>query len=367
MINNKRAAALTLAYMVISVLTTLGMAFVSGSISEANSARRYSESERAFWIAEAGMAQAYRDWAATGATGAGAAYGNGNYVIDSSALPIVVITGTYGSGQSVLQASFVRVPNPFQNSLSVGGDMSLVGILARLEVYDRTRISGNFTKSGIGAQSWFADKLEGVSQTQTTIPIPDYSDNGVTNEFADFVAFGRLAVQSYPPEEVVYIQNNGTVNIFPSSALVGKKVIFVEGSTPGAGDVNIFFDGTWRDDEDLTVISTGTISYVMPLQLQENARLSTVAWDDYNEVAIFRSQHESVTYAHDDATFIDILDWGSSTGNIIVGDDMSLLEVLTYERYYYSDRVVNGDMPPGFSLLSGSVGTPLFMDWREIS
>jgi len=212
----------------------------------------------------------------------------------------------------------------------------------------------------------------------TTIKVPDYNKNGTRDEFADFVLFGRDAVANYPSDQVVYIQNNGTVNIFPNQNLVGKKVIFVEGSSPGAGNVNIFFDGTWQEGEDLTVISTGGITYIEPLQYQEEARLSTISWDDYNEGSIFRSEHESVIYTHDDANFVDILEWGSTTGNVIANnavtdhpsdpqkDGISMLELLTYEKIYYSDRAKNGDLPPGFKLLSGASGTPKLMDWQEV-
>ncbi|MBC8436518.1 MAG: hypothetical protein H8D90_01355 [Candidatus Omnitrophica bacterium] len=165
---------------------------------------------------------------------------------------------------------------------------------------------------------------------------------------------------------MVYIQNNGTVNIFPDQSLIDKKVIFVEGSSPGTGNVHIFFDATWQEGQDLTVISTGDITYVEPLQFQADARLSTIAWEDYNEASIFRSEHESVMYAHRNGNFIDILDWGSTTGNLIVNGNVSLLEVLSYEKYYFSDRAMNGDLPPGFSRLGGSTGIPGLTDWQEL-
>ena len=364
---NKRGIALIAAYMIIAFLGVMGSAFVAASVSEGNNARRYADNESAFWIAEAGMAQAYRSWGATGNAGTGSAFGGGSYVVDTTGFPQVVVRGTCGISSSAVEATFTRIPTPFSNTLSVGHDLTLSGLLAKVDVYDRTRISGAFSKSGLGSSAYFQNKLEGVSPVQTTIPIPDYSENGTNNEFADFVAFGRKTVQNYPPEETVYVQSNGTVNIFPSSALLGKKVIFVEGTTPGAGNVNIFFDATWRKSEDLTVISTGTISYVEPLQFQEDARLSTVSWKDYNEVSIFRSEHESVIYAHENATFVDILDWGSTTGNVIINNNMSLLEVLTYEKFYYSNRSANGDMAPGFSFLGGSSGIPHLTDWRELN
>lgn len=362
---NKKGIALVLSFMIIAFLTILGSVFVSGSISESNINRRYANSTQAFWIAEAGLAQGYYNWVNSIAQPQGAVnFGNGSYTINTSSLPDVTVSATVGGVQKNIKASFVRIPLVFENTLSVGGNLSLSGLLARVEVYGKTRISGTYSRSG--AQGWFEDKQEGVSQNNTTIPIPDYNKNGTANEFSDFVLFGQKAVQSYPADEIVYIQTSGTVNIFPNRNLVGKKVIFVEGANPGEGDVNILFDATWREGEDITVISTGTITYVQPLQYQEEARLSTVSWDDYNEISIFRSQHESVVYAHDDSNFVDVLEWGSTTGNIITNDATSLREVLTYEKYYYSNRAYNGDLPPGFQWLPGNTGRPQMRDWQDL-
>ena len=363
---NSRGSALILSYMVIVVLTLLGSAYMASSISESNIARRYSDSRCAFWIAEAGLAQAYHDWVSNpNYSGATASFGGGSYTVTKNPYsPETTVTANFGSGQKVVKANFVRIPLPFENTISAGDNLSLAGLLARIEVYGKTRISGAYSKTG-GASGSFEDKQEGVPQSQTTIPIPDYNNNGIADEFGDFVEFGREAVAGYPSDEVVYIQTNGTVNIFPNQSLVGRKVIFVEGNSPGTGNVNIFFDGNWQEGEDLTVISTGDITYLEPLQFQEEARLSTVSWGDYNEASIFRSEHESVIYAHDDANFVDILDWGSTTGNIIASDDISLLEVLTYEKYYYSSRAYNGDLPPGFQHLSGSSGRVRVMDWQQ--
>jgi hypothetical protein len=364
---NKRGAALILAFMVIMVLTILSSAHMTSSIVESMAVRRYIDSERAFWIAEAGMAKAFRDWLANPTTYSGAGttnFAGGAYNVAKDAdLPTVTVTADFGNGHKVLSALFVGIPHPFENTVSCGDDMTLLGLLARVEVYGRTRISGEYSKTW-GASDWFEDRQTGVSQDLTTIRIPDYNDNGTPDEFNDFVLFGREAVASYPPQEVVYIQTDGTVNIFPNQSLVGKRVIFVEGSSPGTGNVNIFFDAVWQEEEDLAVISTGDITYIEPLQFQEDARLSTISWLDYNEASIFRSEHESVVYAHDDANFVDVLDWGSTTGNVIANDDIGLTEVLTYEKYYYSDRALNGDLPPGFQLLGGGSGQAQLRNWQ---
>jgi hypothetical protein len=102
-----------------------------------------------------------------------------------------------------------------------------------------------------------------------------------------------------------------------------------------------------------------------PLQFQTDARLSCISWGKYNEAAVFRSEHVSVLFAHDDADFIDILDWGSTTGNVVTNNDLSLKEVLTYEKYYYSQKIKDGDLPPGFQWLAGSTGTNRMLDWQE--
>jgi len=362
---NNRGVALIISYMVISVLTIISSVFLVRSSSESNIARSYSDSSRAFWIAEAGMAQGYQNWVNNSAQPSGAVnFGSGAYSIDTSNLPVVSVTGACGPTRRTIQAYFVRVPNAFENTLSAGGNLTLAGLLARVEVYDKTRISGGFSKTA-WASAFFTDKQEGVSQDNTTIKIPDYNHNGTDNEFNDFVQFGRQAVAGYPASEAVYLTNNGTVNIFPNSALVGKKVIFVEGSAPGEGNVNIFFDATWADNQDLTIISTGKVTYVEPLQFSADSRLSSASWGDYGEISVFRSQHESVIYSHEDANFFDILDWGQTTGNIIANQDVNLTEVLTYEKFFYSDRAKNGDLPPGFKLLPASSGLPYIMDWRE--
>ncbi|MBI4707900.1 MAG: pilus assembly PilX N-terminal domain-containing protein [Candidatus Omnitrophica bacterium] len=364
---NNRASALVFSFLVVTVLSILGSAVVMRSASEKKISQGYADSAQAFWIAEAGLAQAYYNWSNGISQPQGAvSYGGGTYSIDASSLVQTRVTGVFGASSRILQGSFVFIPRPFDNTLSAGGNLRLSGLLARVEIYDKTRISGTYSRS-FGASGWFEDKQENVDQNLTTIKIPDYSGNGVSDEFSDFVLFGRNAAQSYPEDQVVYIQTDNTVNIFPNQDLVGKKIIYVEGTQAGAGDVNIFFDTTWHAGEDLTVISTGDITYVEPLQFQADARLSTISWVDYNEASVFRSEHESIIYTHDDANFVDILDWGSTTGSVIANDEVSLNEVLTYEKYYYSDRIANGDLSPGFKWLSTTNnGTRKMMDWQEI-
>lgn len=59
---NKRGVALVLAYMVTGVLIILSAGFISRSVSERNIVLRHVNSEKAFWLAEAGIARAIKDF-----------------------------------------------------------------------------------------------------------------------------------------------------------------------------------------------------------------------------------------------------------------------------------------------------------------
>jgi len=371
MIKKRRAAALIIAVIVTAFLSLAGVVISMRSIQERNLAIRYVDSVRAFWLAEAAVAKGYSELMSSSAYNGEdwTALASGQYRVirgASSGGVEIRAEATSGSATQALSFTLALVPYPFENTMSAGDDISLTGILGNISVYDKTRLSGEFSQSGIVTSAWFEDKIEGVDSSYTSMPIPDYDQNGTADEFTDFVVMSQDVVADYPAEEVVYLQTSGTVNIFPSDTLIGKKVIFVEGDSPGQGDVNIFFDTTWEDEEDLTIISTGEVTYIQPLQFQEDARLSIVSWSDFIEVSIFQNAHESVIYAHDDAYYVDILDWGSTTGNIIAQDDISIFEFITNEKFYYSDRAYNGDLPPGFGRLAstGSISNQI-ADWQE--
>jgi len=256
----------------------------------------------------------------------------------------------------------------FDNTISTGGDLSLSGTFASLEVYGKTRLTGTYQESGPWVSGWFEDKQEGVDSQLTTISYPDADENGTADQFNDFVEYNRDIVASYDPSEVVYIQTDNTVNVFPNSTLIGKKILYVEGSSSGTGDVNIFFDATWQDGQDLTIISTGTVDYVQPLQVQTDARLNTISWDDYNEFAVFVNTHDGVTYTHDEAEYFDILDVSVTEGSVIANQGIDTFEVIALKRFYFSDRIENGDLPPGFEGLLGINPTLVTnpQNWKEL-
>ena len=81
------------------------------------------------------------------------------------------------------------------------------------------------------------------SSDLTTLEYPDTNENDTPDEFDDFVAYNRRFVDpddpdftgDYTEDEVLHIEGNDTVNIWPDSDLAGKKIIFVEGTAAGEG------------------------------------------------------------------------------------------------------------------------------------
>lgn len=358
-------------YVIIATLTILGSALIGRSISENSLTTYHANSTRAFWIAEAGLNSAINFLSHNQPLPGGQiSFGSGTYQLNYSiATSTLSSTGTFNGVSRTVQITVSNIPPAFLNAISVGHDFNILGLLAKINVTGNTLISGAYKLSGIGASATFNPaKQTGVNQDLTTIKIPDYNGNGTTDEYSDFVQFGRSTCQSLPEDQVVYIQNptNADVNIWPNERLATVKVIYIEGSAAGAGTTNIIFDASWRDNEDLTVISTGNINYLEPLQVnQQNARLSTISWGDYTEGSIFMSQHQSVVYSHDDTNFVNIISNGTLTGNVITNDNLGILDIFVKQSFFYSDRAANGDLPPGFSGLSGSSGTIDFSEWRE--
>lgn len=351
---NKKGASLLYGYLVLSVLLTLSAGFALSTASELNNTKRFRDYTKAFWLAEAGVARFRKNQTMLDTTNPVNIYFGSNYVTllkddTDSQNRIVTATGHVGSITRQLAITFpAKPPKVFSNTMSSGGNLKLLGLIAKLEVYGPTRLTGTFSKSGIGASGWFEDKQEGISTNETTLKYPDADGNGTSDQFNDFVEFNRDIASNYPPSEVVYIQSDNTQIVIPNRSLAGKKILFVEGSQPGTGNVNILFDASWQSEQNLTVISTGTVEYVQPLQTATNSQLNIIAWDDYKEASILYSSHKGVTYAHDAANFYSIFEYSVTSGNLIANNGINANEALSWKRFDYADPVANGSVPPGF-------------------
>ena len=376
---NKRGAALILAYAAIMVLTILASVFLSSIISENNLVRRYQSSSQAFWIAEAGLANAYHSWCANsnypGETNT--PLGEGTYTVTKTPVnPQVTVTGTVGTVQRTIHAQFVGIPRAFDSVLSAGRNLSVYTPSATqgsLTVNGNTRYSRDYLHNYDSSVS-FTPNPQKVAPGLTAIPIPDYNGNGTADEFDDFVQFGRQAIAAYPPEQTVYIKTNGVAFIDSSANLQGKKVVFVEGSCPYCGEVIMTtgpFPTNTTGTQDLTIISTGEILDSSPVVSQAN-RVSTISWGGYYVYNWFSGRSLSgVHYSHDQIFFANEgFGQNVNTGNYISNGDLSLSRVVNWENppttFTYSDRAAKGDLPPGFALLSdNNSSNKKLINWQE--
>src|SRR3989338_1972204 len=108
----RRGIALVLSFIVIAVLTVLGLAVISRSVSERSIAVRYAESTQAFWLAEAGVSRALDelrdnfDGLPAGNNLWNTALGGGGYYVDLGAIS--------GSSRTATVHGFIPFNAPFR-------------------------------------------------------------------------------------------------------------------------------------------------------------------------------------------------------------------------------------------------------------
>ncbi len=358
-LNNKGVALIT-AYILLSTIAALSAGFALSSMTELDAAYRYQDSTRAFWLAEAGISQFIQDTTMLDEIDQ-TTLSFGNYTVqlakdDTDATKrVVTATANVNGNQRRIQIEFPALPpDVFDNTMSSGGNINLTGAFAILNVHDKTRITGTFTRSNGSLVGWFEDKQEGVNASLTTLTYPDSNGNGTANEFGDFVEFNRDIIATYSDDEVVYVQNNGTVTILPNSAAyAGKKIIYVEGTTANSGDVNIIFDATWQNNQNLTVISTGKVTYLQPLQFASNSQLNTISWEGYAEPSVLFSTHSGISFTKGTAQLTEILAYSATTGSLIANQAVSANEFIAEKEFFYDDALTNEVVPPGFEGLVG--------------
>lgn len=358
---NNRGTALITSFLMMTVMVGLTSSFTINSVSELNAATRLRNSTAAFWAAEGGAARFIQNNNLLSAGDSTVTIGSGTVTIHKddtdSAKRILTVTSSVGGVSRQIKLEFPgAAPDAFSNTISVGEDLTIHAVFAGLDVNQKTRIHGTYAVSGVHESGTFEDKVTGVASNLTTLTYPDSNNNGTSDEFNDFKQFNQNLLSTYPASEVVYIQGNATVTIFPSSNLAGKKVIYVEGATARTGNVNVFFDPTWAANQNITIISTGSVNYIQPLQTNAaNSQLNTISWDDYNEGSVFYSTHTGVTYTHDDANYGSVVALSSTTGSTIANGDFNAHLAVAWKEFNYENPLdADGNVPPGFKGLVGS-------------
>lgn len=355
---NNKGAVLIVAYIVLFALLTLAGGIASFNINEHNYARRHYFSTAAFWLAEAGINIFMKDPWMLDQTGSYTVPDDNGIIHvtkDDSNFRhrVVTATGTFaGIGKSIQITYRAKAPEVFRSTVSANGDLVINGKKTMVTINDKTRLNGKMIDHGEHSRVFMEDKNEGVATSLVSLTYPDANNNGIADEFADFVQVNRDILQNYPPEEVLYIKGNGTYLIAPNSSLDGKKIIYVEGDE-GNGNVVILFGEGLQKDQKMTIISTGTVVHNQTGFAAPDSQLNIISWAGYLETAALPASHNGVIYTHGIAQFDNIYDTTVTNGSVIANGGITIGEIWSTKTFNYADTTSDEIVPAGFEEMLG--------------
>jgi hypothetical protein len=348
-LSNNKGSMLIVSYIVLYMLVTLSAGLALYSTTELNAARRHYHSTVAFWLAEAGANLYIKDTALLENTDEQTiSFGPGTILLATDdttpMLRRVISTGQFGQSRRSVQLTYpINIPEVFRNAISTQGNILVKGNKSSLIVNDKVRAGGKLDNRSKFSSIFFDDLQENTEPKMTTLTYPDSNQNGRPDEYEDFVKFNRNLLENYRPSEVVYLKGQGSYTINPGSKLDGKKIIFVEG-----GNVNIQFNGAVKKGQNLTVISTGTVTFNQMGDQPPNSQLNIIAWAGYKESSLLPSSHKGMIYTHGKATFDNIYDSSVTEGGLVANGGVEIGEIWSTKTIRYANTRQNGVFPPGF-------------------
>ena len=374
-IEDRRGAVLIIAYMVLFVLLMLSSSMVLLNFSELSNARRYQGSVAAFWLAESGLAvieQNPKLLEDVQAITLNDQYGRVEIRKEDIKGKARVVTATgieTGGIERSLQIEFpTKAPEVFDSTVSSQGDINVSGAKVLLHINNRTRLGGKLINDSTYGSLIVEDLNQGMNFPEVGLTYPDMDGNGKSDEFSDFVAFNRNLLTHYQSTEVIYIKGNETYTVGPDENFKNKKIVYVEG-TEGKGNVIVQFTGGWPQGQNLTVISTGTVTLNQAGAAAQDSQLNIISWTGYNETAILAGTRNGMTFTHGVAKLDGIYDTSVTNGSLVANGGIEVGEVWGSKTFNYVDTRSKGIVPPGFEGLLGG-GTTGYLDkpsvWREI-
>jgi len=370
---NTRGSILIISFTVLYVIVLLAAGFSLLTIGELTAAQRYRDSARAFWLAEAGVARflnnpelldhGSKEFSLPGGSVALSKHDGQGYK------RLVTAAGTVNGMRRRIRVEFPgKAPVVFDNAVSSRGNLSIEGNKTAVTINSRLRLGGTLKNKSKHSIVLIEDKKEKVPAPRAALIYPDADRNGTPDEFADFVEFNRNLVASYNPDEVVYLRGDDTGVIVPGAELKGKKIVYFEGSQ-GKGDAVIHLVGAGEAAQNLTVISTGTVTLNLAGKMPASSALNIIAWSGYSESSVVPGLHNGVIYTHGVARFDNIYDNSVLNGNVIANGGIEMGEIWSRKTFNYKDIRTKGALPPGFEGLVGARAAgfePYPSGWREI-
>src|SRR3989338_4136676 len=355
---NNKGSILILAYIFMFALVTLSTGFALLNFTELNSARRYHDLTAALWLGESGLNLFQKDQTRLDSKGAETIpIGEGSiYLTKDDSNPLyrrVISIGNYGGSKRTVETRYpAKTSDVFDNTMSIKGNLEIVGKKTMATINQKIRMSGEVVDKSSYSGIFIDDKKEKVDERLVALTYPDADENGRPDEFADFVEFNRKLIKNYPEEETVYLKGEGTFTITPDSSLKGKKIIYVEGQE-GNGNVMIQFSGALPKGQNLTIISTGTVTLNQVGFSANNSQLNVIAWSDYYESAALPGSHKGIIYTHGTANFVDIHDTSITNGSVVANGGIRFGDIWSMKSFNYADTRSKGAVPPGFEGLVG--------------
>lgn len=267
---NKKGAVLIYCFLVIVVLTILGVAIFNKSVSERSLAQKYVDSTRAFWLAEAGVNQALSELrdnyntASVSATelgegGFSASISTSGSNKTVSATGYVPFSGTTVANREIQVEISKDIPDNFyDNAIYAAGELELKG--------NAYTVTGNVT---------YGDELDNAHNHVTGTITHDAS----ISPLARF-SFQELRDLSSAQQNVYVVSGNHLVNqvtgssAFPSSfwynqATSTPNIVYVEGDLSLKGNIgtiggfyavvgNVLTDPD--AEQDAAIDGTGTVN-----------------------------------------------------------------------------------------------------------
>ena len=371
-LRSNKGSLLIISVTVLYIMIVLTAGYSMIIFGEMSAAQRYRDSAVAFWLAETGITRYLHNPGFLTNWGKIFYEKTGTIVLnkkDLSSERILTSTGNVRGVRREIQVKFsAKPPVVFDNVMSTGGDLVMNGDKTAVTINSRLRVGGKIMDKAKYSTVLIEDKKENVSAPRTTLTYPDADGNGKPDEFSDFAAFNRNLVASYPKDDVIYIQGDDAYAIVLNPALTNKRIIFVDGKA-GLGNVTVQLMGNWEENQNLTIISSGSITFNQEGKMPSSSQLNIISWAGYHESSALPSVHNGVVYTHGKATFDHIYDNSVTNGNVIANDGIELGEIWSRKTFNYADVRRNGLLPPGFEGLFGARQTGYDSvpgDWKEM-
>ena len=295
---NKRGIALIVAFMVIAVLTTFSLVISVRSMSERSIAQRYRESTQAFWLAEGGLAVAYRgltenwDGYTTGLPRSNVfsqSFENGSFSVDIEVGPLpdtvkVISRGTAGTTERALE----EIIRGTVGSGLPGYDFAVL-------------VAGNFFLAGSGSiqnqDVYVNGNLEVVS--------PDAITGG------DVYATGNVALNTTVTSGSINgnVNANGNITVNSGSTITGDAT--AKGNVNNSGTIT----GTTTSNATPDPVDAAAL-----LAKAESYRLSSQDWDNYKTEAQLEGNYHAGTFSPTSGSYTGI---HYVDGNLVIGSDIS--------------------------------------------